>query len=145
MEEALFNMQRRNNELTRAQRDATDSPANPKYMMQHEHSVPAMTEKETVHKERFVEMVSFLSFILFCSVLTIKVMVVELESAAFCMLFEMDACIELARSIELNVASRCRLVYITQLTRFASTVMSFSFPHALLHCQYTISNNTNLS
>lgn len=64
MEEALIEMRKRNDELVRANRDATDSPASPRYLTTNEQVLQLkdeMNRREVAHNERIVEMVCTIS------------------------------------------------------------------------------------
>lgn len=61
MEQALFEMKKRNEELMRSNKDAIDSPTTPKYYTTNDqvmHLKDALKRREAAHNERIVEMVS---------------------------------------------------------------------------------------
>lgn len=60
MEEALIEMRKRNDELLRANKDATDSPVAPRFLTTNEQVLQLKDElnrREVAHNERIVEMV----------------------------------------------------------------------------------------
>lgn len=61
MEEALIEMRKRNDELMRVNKDATDSPVSPRFISNNEQVLQLKDElnrRELAHNERIVEMVS---------------------------------------------------------------------------------------
>lgn len=63
MEEALIEMRKRNDELLRANKDATDSPVSPKFYTTNEQVLQLKDElnrREVAHNERIVEMVGLI-------------------------------------------------------------------------------------
>lgn len=63
MEEALIQMRRRNDELVRGNKDATDSPTPQKFYSTNEQVLQLKDElkrREAAHSDRIVEMVSFI-------------------------------------------------------------------------------------
>lgn len=61
MEQALFELKKRNEELMRSNKDAIDSPTTPKYYTTNDqvmHLKGELKRREAAHTERIVEMVS---------------------------------------------------------------------------------------